>query len=84
MRTDACARCRYRSTDAFFLERAEGNPYANVRATTQALAHDPHIERLSVPLQLESVAGFIRERDRGSVIQGPPASSASAGGQIIR
>ncbi|MCJ2038576.1 hypothetical protein MKK55_06340 [Methylobacterium sp. J-059] len=55
-----------------------------MRATTQALAHDPHIERLSVPLQSEAVAGFIRERDRGSVIPGPPASSASAGVQIIR
>jgi ABC-type metal ion transport system substrate-binding protein len=66
------------------LSAPRANPYANVRAMTQALAHDPHIERLSVPLQSESVADFIRERDRGSVIPGPPASSASAGGRIIR
>ncbi|GJE58836.1 MetQ/NlpA family ABC transporter substrate-binding protein [Methylobacterium trifolii] len=54
--------------DALGLERAEGNPYANVLVTTQALAQDSRIARLSAVLQSAEVAAFIRERYRGSVI----------------
>ncbi|KAB1071736.1 MetQ/NlpA family ABC transporter substrate-binding protein [Methylobacterium planeticum] len=54
--------------DALGLERAEGNPYANVLVTTEALAHDPRVERLSALLESAEVGAFIRERYRGSVI----------------
>ncbi|WP_245259325.1 MetQ/NlpA family ABC transporter substrate-binding protein [Methylobacterium sp. 77] len=55
--------------DSLALERAEGNPYANVLVTTQALAPDARIVRLSSLLQSTQIAGFICERYRGSVIR---------------
>jgi D-methionine transport system substrate-binding protein len=54
--------------DALALERAEGNPYANVLVTTEALARDPRVLRLSDLLTSAEVSGFIRTRYRGSVI----------------
>lgn len=54
--------------DALALERAEGNPYANVLVTTQALAKDPRVARLAALLTSAEVAAFIRSRYRGSVI----------------
>ncbi|MCC0806838.1 ABC transporter substrate-binding protein [Methylobacterium sp. W2] len=54
--------------DSLGLERAEGNPYANVLVTTEALAQDARIQTLSALLQSAEVAGFIRERYRGAVI----------------
>lgn len=54
--------------DALALERAEGNPYANVLVTTQALAQDERILRLASLLTSAEVAAFINERYRGSVI----------------
>ncbi|MCJ2102920.1 MetQ/NlpA family ABC transporter substrate-binding protein [Methylobacterium sp. E-046] len=54
--------------DALALERAEGNPYANVLVTTQALAGDPRIQRLAALLTSAEVADFIRTRYRGSVV----------------
>lgn len=54
--------------DALALERAEGNPYANVLVTTEALAKDPRVERLAALLTSADVAAFIRNRYRGSVI----------------
>ena len=54
--------------DSLGLERAEGNPYANVLVTTQALAQDARIQTLSSLLQSAEVAGFIRVRYRGAVI----------------
>ncbi|CAA2144987.1 MetQ/NlpA family ABC transporter substrate-binding protein [Methylobacterium bullatum] len=54
--------------DSLGLERAEGNPYANVLVTTQGLAQDARIQTLSSLLQSAEVAGFIRERYRGAVI----------------
>ncbi|MCJ2127815.1 MetQ/NlpA family ABC transporter substrate-binding protein [Methylobacterium sp. E-045] len=54
--------------DALGLERAEGNPYANVLVTTEALAQDARILTLSTLLQSAEVAGFIRARYRGAVI----------------
>lgn len=56
--------------DALALERAEGNPYANVLVTTQALAQDERILRLASLLTSAEVAGFISERYRGSVFHG--------------
>lgn len=54
--------------DALELERADGNPYANVLVTTEALARDPRILRLVDLLTSAEVAGFIRTRYRGSVV----------------
>ncbi len=54
--------------DALALERAEGNPYANVLVTTEGLAKDPRVERLAMLLTSADVAAFIRNRYRGSVI----------------
>lgn len=55
---------------ALALERAEGNPYANVLVTTQALAQDERILRLASLLTSAEVAGFISERCRSLVIHG--------------
>lgn len=54
--------------DALALERAEGNPYANVLVTTEGLAKDPRVLRLAALLTSAEVAAFIRTRYRGSVI----------------
>lgn len=61
--------------DALALEKAEGNPYANVLVTTEALARDPRILRLADLLTSAEVADFIRTRYRGSVI---PVRAAGA------
>ncbi len=44
--------------DSLALERAEGNPYANVLVTTQALAKDERIQRLASLLTSAEVAPF--------------------------
>ncbi|MCJ2066872.1 MetQ/NlpA family ABC transporter substrate-binding protein [Methylobacterium sp. J-088] len=54
--------------DALALERAEGNPYANVLVTTEGLAKDPRVLRLGTLLTSAEVAEFIRNRYRGSVV----------------
>jgi D-methionine transport system substrate-binding protein len=54
--------------DALALERTEGNPYANVLVTTQALAGDERILRLAALLTSAEVSQFIRDCYRGSVI----------------
>ncbi|MWV20522.1 metal ABC transporter substrate-binding protein [Methylobacterium sp. 2A] len=59
--------------DALALERAEGNPYANVLVTTEALARDPRVLRLGTLLTSAEVAAFIRTRYRGSVLPVRPA-----------
>lgn len=59
--------------DALALERAEGNPYANVLVTTEGLAKDPRVLRLGTLLTSAEVATFIRNRYRGSVVPVRPA-----------
>lgn len=54
--------------DALALERAEGNPYANVLVTTQPLANDERIQRLASLLTSAEAARFIHDRYKGSVI----------------
>ncbi|MGN8117488.1 MetQ/NlpA family ABC transporter substrate-binding protein [Labrys sp. 22185] len=54
--------------DSLGLEKADGNPYANVLVTTPKLADDPRIARLSKLLTSPEVAKFIREHYQGSVI----------------
>ncbi|MCJ2039196.1 MetQ/NlpA family ABC transporter substrate-binding protein [Methylobacterium sp. J-059] len=59
--------------DALALERAEGNPYANVLVTTEGLAKDPCVLRLGTLLTSAEVANFIRKRYRGSVVPVRPS-----------
>ncbi|WP_049616200.1 MetQ/NlpA family ABC transporter substrate-binding protein [Yersinia rohdei] len=54
--------------DALGLEKAAGNPYANILVTTPALANDPRIQQLAKDLQSPEVAKFITEKYAGSVI----------------
>lgn len=54
--------------DALGLEKAEGNPYANILVTTPKLADDPRIKRLAQVLLSPAVAKFIRDKYQGSVI----------------
>lgn len=54
--------------DALALEKAAGNPYANLLVTLPALEHDPRVERLSRLLESPEVAAFIREHYKGAVI----------------
>ncbi|MGP6378098.1 MetQ/NlpA family ABC transporter substrate-binding protein [Yersinia bercovieri] len=54
--------------DALGLEKAAGNPYANILVTTPALANDPRILQLAKDLQSPEVAKFITEKYAGSVI----------------
>jgi D-methionine transport system substrate-binding protein len=59
--------------DALGLEKAKGNPYANIVVTTQKLAQDPRILRLAKDLQSKEVADFIINKYHGSVL---PVSAA--------
>lgn len=54
--------------DALALEGAQNNPYANIFVTTEKLAADPRILRLSKLLESPEVAAFITEKYRGSVL----------------
>lgn len=60
--------------DALGLEKAKGNPYANILVTTQKLAQDPRILRLAKDLESQQVADFIRQKYHGSVL---PVSAAN-------
>jgi len=59
--------------DALGLEKAKGNPYANILVTTQKLATDPRILQLAKDLQSRQVADFIIQKYHGSVL---PVSAA--------
>lgn len=54
--------------DALGLEKAQGNPYANILVTTPKLAQDPRIQQLAKDLRSPAVAKFISETYAGSVI----------------
>jgi D-methionine transport system substrate-binding protein len=56
------------SKDALVLEKAAGNPYANILTVPDALADDPRVERLSEILEGPEVAAFINKTYPGSVI----------------
>ena len=56
------------SKDALALEKAQGNPYANVLVTTPKLANDPRIKELAKDLASPQVAKFIEQQYHGSVI----------------
>ncbi len=54
--------------DALGLEKAQGNPYANILVTTEKLASDPRIKQLAKDLESPEVAKFIADKYNGSVI----------------
>ena len=54
--------------DALGLEKAQGNPYANILVTTPKLQDDPRIKQLAKDLNSPEVAKFITEKYSGSVI----------------
>jgi len=54
--------------DALGLEKAKGNPYANILVTSQKLAEDPRILRLAKDLESPQVAEFIQQKYHGSVL----------------
>ncbi|MER5732538.1 MetQ/NlpA family ABC transporter substrate-binding protein [Streptomyces sp. NPDC002138] len=62
--------------DALVLEKAEGNPYANLLAVKDGKQNDPRIQKLAKLLNSDEVKKFIEEKYQGSVIPafGAPAS----------
>jgi len=61
--------------DALGLEKAQGNPYANILVTTEKLQNDPRIKQLAKDLESPQVAQFINENFKGSVL---PVSAAKS------
>ncbi|MFM9257998.1 MetQ/NlpA family ABC transporter substrate-binding protein [Rhodococcus sp. 5A-K4] len=58
--------------DALVLEKAEGNPYANVLTVRTSLENDARVQKLAEALTSTDVATFIEQTYQGSVI---PASA---------
>lgn len=54
--------------DALALEKAEGNPYANVLAVLRGRETDPNIQELGKLLTSPEVKKFIEEKYKGAVI----------------
>lgn len=61
--------------DALGLEKAKGNPYANILVTTEKLKNDPRIKQLAKDLESPQVAEFIKVKFKGSVL--PVAAAKS-------
>ncbi|MDD9382294.1 MetQ/NlpA family ABC transporter substrate-binding protein [Streptomyces sp. ZAF1911] len=62
--------------DALVLEKAEGNPYANILAVKKGNENDPRIQKLAKLLNSDEVKKFIDDKYQGSVIPafGKPAA----------
>lgn len=62
--------------DALVLEKAEGNPYANILAVKNGNQDDPRIQKLAKLLNSDEVKKFIDDKYQGSVIPafGKPAA----------
>ena len=56
------------SQDALVLEKAEGNPYANVLTVREDSVDDPRVQALTEALESDEVADYIEQTYRGSVI----------------
>ncbi|MGW6709422.1 MetQ/NlpA family ABC transporter substrate-binding protein [Streptomyces sp. NPDC054956] len=63
--------------DALVLEKADGNPYANILAVKNGKQDDPRIQKLAKLLNSDEVKKFITDKYEGSVVPafGKPASS---------
>ncbi|MDH6122753.1 MetQ/NlpA family ABC transporter substrate-binding protein [Kitasatospora sp. GAS204B] len=56
------------ATDAILLEKAEGNPYANVLAVKKGHENDPRVQKLAQLLHSPEVKKYIEDTFQGSVI----------------
>ncbi|MFI6965546.1 MetQ/NlpA family ABC transporter substrate-binding protein [Streptomyces sp. NPDC050255] len=56
------------ATDALVLEKADGNPYANIIAVKKGNEKDPRVEKLVKLLHSDEVKKFIEDSYQGSVI----------------
>lgn len=63
------------ATDALALEKADGNPYANIVVVKKGDEKDPRVEKLLKLLHSDEVKKFIEDSYQGSVV---PASGASS------
>ncbi|GAA4874530.1 MetQ/NlpA family ABC transporter substrate-binding protein [Kitasatospora terrestris] len=56
------------ATDALILEKAEGNPYANILAVKKGNESDPRVKKLAELLHSDQVKKYIQDTFQGSVI----------------
>ncbi|MFB7378815.1 MetQ/NlpA family ABC transporter substrate-binding protein [Kitasatospora purpeofusca] len=56
------------ATDAIVLEKAEGNPYANILAVKKGKENDPRVKKLAELLHSPEVKKYIDDTFQGSVI----------------
>ncbi|MGW4892365.1 MetQ/NlpA family ABC transporter substrate-binding protein [Kitasatospora sp. NPDC004240] len=56
------------ATDALVLEKAEGNPYANIIAVKKGKENDPRVQKLVTLLHSAEVKKYIDDTFKGSVI----------------
>ncbi|MFJ8886077.1 MetQ/NlpA family ABC transporter substrate-binding protein [Streptomyces sp. NPDC102402] len=63
--------------DSLALEKAEGNPYANILAVKEGNEEDPRVQKLAKLLNSDEVKKFIEDTYKGSIIPafGTPAKS---------
>ena len=56
------------ANDALILEKAEGNPYANVLVVKATMTDDPRVQTLAKALESPELAKFIVDNYEGSVL----------------
>ncbi|MFJ8474258.1 MetQ/NlpA family ABC transporter substrate-binding protein [Kitasatospora sp. NPDC094011] len=56
------------ATDSLLLEKAEGNPYANILAVKKGKENDPRVKKLAELLHSDEVKKYIEDTFQGSVI----------------
>ncbi|MFD7905293.1 MetQ/NlpA family ABC transporter substrate-binding protein [Kitasatospora sp. NPDC059722] len=56
------------ATDALVLEKAEGNPYANILAVKKGKENDPRVKKLAELLHSPEVKKYIDDTFKGSVV----------------
>ncbi|PYC76716.1 metal ABC transporter substrate-binding protein [Streptomyces tateyamensis] len=56
------------ASDAILLEKADGNPYANVLAVKKGKENDPRVQKLAQLLHSDEVKKYINDTFQGSVI----------------
>ncbi len=56
------------ATDAILLEKAAGNPYANILAVKKGKENDPRVQKLAQLLHSDEVKKYIADTFKGSVI----------------
>lgn len=63
--------------DSLALEKAEGNPYANLLAVKEGNEEDPRVQKLAKLLNSDEVKKFIEDTYKGSIIPafGAPVKS---------